>query len=86
MGNVLSWPEYRNLYSDTDLTEWAKRLGAYVRAPGLLFEHRHWSVGKAARDATYDRASKAGGSREARRYGREVYERRRATNFGVRGV
>jgi hypothetical protein len=82
MGRVMAWPEYINLFSDTDLTEWSKRLGAYRRAPGLLFEHRHWSVGKSVRDATYHRIGKAG-SQESQRVGQEVFAKRKAANFGV---
>jgi tetratricopeptide (TPR) repeat protein len=50
-------PEFRNVYSDNDLTARALRANAIVEAPHLVFEHRHPLAGKAASDATYERGN-----------------------------
>jgi tetratricopeptide (TPR) repeat protein len=50
-------PEFRNVYSDNDLTARALRANAIVEAPHLVFEHRHPLAGKAAPDATYERGN-----------------------------
>jgi hypothetical protein len=50
-------PAYRNVYSDNDLTARARKAGAIIEAPHLLFEHQHPIAGKAATDATYERGN-----------------------------
>ena len=52
-------PEFRNVYSDDDLTARATKANAIIDATHLLFEHQHPDAGKAARDATYDRGNAA---------------------------
>jgi GT2 family glycosyltransferase len=50
-------PAFRNVYSDNDLTARARKAGAIIEAPHLLFEHQHPIAGKAATDATYERGN-----------------------------
>jgi len=47
-GYVL-YPEYDGVFADNDMTEVAKKVGL-CNASHLMFEHRHWSVGKSERD------------------------------------
>jgi hypothetical protein len=65
--------------ADTDYTEMAKALGQIVNARDLVFEHRHYTNGKAKEDATYLRQNSAA----AWERGRAVLQRRRAERFGL---
>lgn len=72
------WEGYPHLYSDTDFTERAKRFGNVIVDGSLLFEHRHYSAGKAAFDNTYDRCLYRNLSLDSK----ELFEKRKAENFG----
>jgi hypothetical protein len=50
-------PAFRNVYSDNDLTARARKAGAIIEAPHLLFDHQHPIAGKAENDATYERGN-----------------------------
>jgi hypothetical protein len=55
--NRFGWlvcPEYTGCFCDDDIVEVAKRINALIDAPQLVFMHRHYSVGLAEYDATYD--------------------------------
>ena len=67
-------PQFRNVYSDNDLTTRALRAGAIVDAPHLVFEHLHPIGGKAAWDATYERGNDLAEYARAK----QVYEQKHA--------
>lgn len=50
-------PEFRNVYSDNDLTARAQKAGAIIEAPHLTFRHHHPITGKVPSDATYKRGN-----------------------------
>lgn len=50
-------PDFRNVYSDNDLTARAKKAGAIIEAPHLTFRHHHPIAGKVPSDATYERGN-----------------------------
>jgi hypothetical protein len=50
-------PEFRNVYSDNDLTARAQKANAIIEAPHLTFHHHHPIAGKAKMDATYERGN-----------------------------
>jgi glycosyltransferase involved in cell wall biosynthesis len=79
VGPDMCYPEYISVYVDNDATERAKAMGVYVKDFSLMFEHRHWSVGKAVRDETYRRE----GRQSSRLLGAAIFEKRKACNFGV---
>lgn len=71
--------QYFSMFADNDLTDVAKKLGAYVPAKHLTFEHRHYVNGKAKLDATYQREN----SKEAWKIGEKVYKQRKLRNFDL---
>lgn len=50
-------PQFRNVYSDDDLTARAQKAGAIIEAPQLTFHHHHPVAGKVPMDATYERGN-----------------------------
>lgn len=50
-------PQFRNVYSDNDLTARAQKANAIIEAPHLTFHHHHPIAGKAKMDATYERGN-----------------------------
>lgn len=50
-------PQFRNVYSDDDLTARARKAGAIIEAPHLTFRHHHPIAGKVPVDATYERGN-----------------------------
>jgi len=72
-------PHYYSMFADNDLTECAKRIGAYVSDFGLIFEHNHYVNGKNKRDKTYDREN----SKQAWDIGKRVFARRKQLNFEI---
>lgn len=72
-------PRYFSMFADNDLTESAKKLGAYKADFSLVFEHRHWVNGKNKRDATYDREN----SSQAWKIGEQLFKQRQKTGFGL---
>jgi hypothetical protein len=77
LGEHVFYPEYSSMYADDDITAVAKLLGVYIKDHSLLFQHRHWSNGMAKKDPTYLRTGMLG------RNGRQIFEKRKADNFGV---
>lgn len=49
--------EFRNVYSDNDLTTRAKKAGAIIDARNLVFQHVHPFGGNAPMDSTYERGN-----------------------------
>jgi tetratricopeptide (TPR) repeat protein len=49
--------EFRNVYSDNDLTARAEKAGAIINAKHLVFQHVHPLGGKVPMDATYERGN-----------------------------
>ena len=74
----LQHPDYHSLYADNDLFECAKILGM-IRAPHLIFEHRHHSRSEGKWDDTYWRTNNL----EAVAQGQRVFAERKARNFDL---
>jgi glycosyltransferase involved in cell wall biosynthesis len=55
-GGDLYHPDYQSQWCDTEFAEVAKARGVWADAPGALIEHRHWTLGKAPVDSTYQKA------------------------------
>jgi len=70
-------PSYISMFADNDLAETAKALGIYHRCDARIVEHRHYTNGKAANDATYQHEN----SRLAWQHGKYVFDRRAKTGF-----
>jgi hypothetical protein len=70
-------PHYYSMFADNDLTECAKKIGAYVSDFSLTFEHRHYVNGKNKRDKTYDREN----SKQAWDIGKRVFQQRKLRQF-----
>lgn len=69
-------PEYKHMYADTEMTEVGHILGRVI-ASDLLFEHKHYSIGKSQFDHIYEK------NNQTYQQGEEVYNRRKAMNFGL---
>jgi len=78
VGHIL-YPEYNGCYADDDMRETAHRLNSIIEAPHILFEHRHWIVGKSENDATYMRHN----TPESIAQNLAIYEKRAARNFDI---
>jgi glycosyltransferase involved in cell wall biosynthesis len=52
-GGVIYCPHYKGFYCDTEATRRAQRDKRYIWAVDAKTEHKHWSNGKAVKDATY---------------------------------
>lgn len=70
-------PHYFSMFADDDLTECAKKIGAYKADFSLLFQHRHYINGMNKRDTTYDREN----SKLAWEVGKRIFQRRKQLNF-----
>lgn len=73
-------PHYFSMFADNDLTDCAKIIGAYVSDFSLIFEHKHFIVGKNKRDKTYDRQN----SKQAWEIGKRIYQQRKQRNFDLK--
>ena len=69
-------PAYESMYIDNEYAERQKKLGRIVET-GLVFDHRHPSLGKGVTDSVYALENRP----EAYSVGRLVLERRRAAGF-----
>jgi hypothetical protein len=61
--NRFGWfgfPGYTGVYSDNDDLEIAEKLGAQIKAPDLLFQHNHFTVGRSEADETYSKVNNIG--------------------------
>jgi len=70
-------PSYISMFADNDLAETAKALGIYHRCDARIVEHRHYTTGKAANDATYQHEN----SRLAWQHGKYVFDMRAKQGF-----
>jgi len=52
-------PEYDGMWADNDMTQLAKKTGALIDAPQLLFQHKHYSLGLAVKDQIYEKTNNA---------------------------
>lgn len=68
-------PGYRSMFVDQDLYWTVKNMGVLYQDEALKFEHKHYSVGKAAKDATYTRSDNNWNQ------GQQLYHQRKAQNF-----
>ena len=83
MHGYVMFPEYESMYSDNDFCEQAELDRVVVEAQDLLFPHRHPICDRNVKmDAVYDAQNRA----EAYISGKQILERRRASNFGKRRV
>jgi hypothetical protein len=71
-------PLYKSMFVDQDLY-WVCSVNSWlVMAPHLQFEHLHYSVGKAPRDATYTKSDGYW------KQGEEIYLQRRRAGFPIK--
>jgi len=72
-------PDYTGCFCDNEILDTARILGALIEAPQLVFMHRHYSVGLAEYDATYDSHNN-----DADYYkNKKLYQNRKARNFDL---
>lgn len=69
-------PEYRHLWSDTEMTKVGDILGKTIKSD-LFFEHRHYTVGKSRKDLINVKNDKSWNQ------GKELYNERSRINFGL---
>jgi hypothetical protein len=70
-------PEYKHMYSDTEMTTVALMLGRVITSD-LLFEHRHYSTGKTPMDAINKKND------ATYKQGERVFNRHLKNNFGIK--
>jgi hypothetical protein len=75
-------PDYLSMWVDVDLWHVCKRRNVLVLAHHLRFEHKHYSVGKAKYDETYQNHDNP----QRKQQGWEVFCRRQADNFITDGA
>lgn len=56
LGGVLASPCYKSWSFDQEVCALARKAGRYAKTRAVVFEHNHYSLGKARFDATYERA------------------------------
>jgi len=78
LGYVL-YPGYTSMWSDNDLMEVSRRLGAVITAPQLVFQHKHYSKGYVPMDETYARRN----NQSEFNAGRNVFIERQKRNFDL---
>jgi len=69
-------PDYLHMFCDNELTAVGHLLGRVITS-GLMFEHKHYSVGKAERDALYVRNDTTWDQ------GLNLFSERQKNNFGL---
>lgn len=76
--NYIYHPNYKSLWCDNEATEVAKWLNKYKYIDQAIYDHVHYSTGRAKKDTLYIKNStyKTDG---------KVYEDRRSNNFGLHG-
>ena len=72
-------PDYESMWVDVDLYYTVKKLSALVDCKDLLFEHRHYSIGKAQYDDTY----KAHDNQARGDKGLQIFNQRQTEGFIV---
>lgn len=75
----LYYPKYISVYPDNDFTEMTKKMGKYAFVNKRLFTHAHpiWNL------AEWDEQYRASESADVYKKDREVFNKRKANNFGV---
>ncbi|MGD0359687.1 MAG: hypothetical protein ABSC93_02395 [Bryobacteraceae bacterium] len=71
------YPGYTQMFCDDDATAHAKAEKLVIRAPHLVFEHQHFTLGKRARDAVYAHGNRP----QAFQEGNAIFLRRRKGGF-----
>lgn len=72
------YPEYTGMFADNDLYEVCEKLGVLI-TKDFLFQHNHYTNGKAQNDATYQRHN----NKNSWQIGENLIKRRRAMNFSI---
>jgi hypothetical protein len=72
-------PEYISMFADDDLRATALTHGMYYNATDILIEHRHFSIGKAKYDKTYQSEN----SKTAWRKGEKIFFERAKLKFPI---
>jgi len=73
-------PDYRHCFCDTEMTHIADILKKIIWRNDILFEHQHYCVGKAQKDAINERADASWNQ------GKELYLRRVMSNFNIENI
>jgi len=74
------YPEYKSMFADNDMTQWAIKNKRYIRAPYIICPHLHPSInipGRIEPDTTYHREN----SHEFAEIGRAIFKRRQKEGF-----
>lgn len=75
----LVYPEYTSMFADNDFTGVCRKLGCFIEAPQLTFQHRHYTKGLNAFDETYARRNNDGEFK----YNERIYNERVARGFDL---
>lgn len=73
-------PLYLSMWADNDLRKTAEANSMLVYRPDLVFEHRHYTVGKSAQDMTYKHEN----SKTAFDHGKRLFDYRTRQGFPIR--
>jgi hypothetical protein len=72
------YPKYTGMFVDNDLYEVCEKMGVLSHLD-VIFQHNHYSVGRASLDPTYKRHN----NNNSWRYGENLIRQRRKENFGL---
>ena len=72
-------PAYESMWVDVDLYFTCLNLNAIVVCKDLVFEHRHYSVGKSDYDETY----RAHDNNDRNLKGKEIFKKRQSDGFPI---
>ncbi len=72
-------PEFFSLFADNALLDVVKKLDCLIDCRHLLFEHMHYIVGKAPKDATYEREN----SHYAYTNGKMIYDKLKKRGYDL---
>ena len=72
-------PEFFSLFADNALLDVVKKLDCLIDCRHLLFEHMHYIVGKAPKDATYEREN----SHYAYTSGKMIYDKLKKRGYDL---
>lgn len=73
------YPEYDGMFGDNDMMELARRTGALIDAPYLLFQHRHYSIGLGTFDEVYAKTNNPNDFHK----NQMIFEARKKRNFDL---
>ena len=74
------YPEYKSMFADNDYMHRALAAGVVIDGTHLTFKHNHYTVGGMPWDATYA----AENSPDKMTWGKQLFERRKLENWGVK--